>query len=83
MTNLPGARTQVVEIISPDGSVIVISVLSLEKLMHPVIMQANAAQPNSFMSFIENLLLLAKQNVQTKKPPPELLLQAKAHHQLR
>jgi hypothetical protein len=46
-------------------------------------MQANAAQPNSFMSFIENLLLLANQNVQTKKPPPELLLQAKAHHQLR
>jgi hypothetical protein len=56
MTNLPGARTQVVEIISPDGSVIVISVFSLEKLMHPVIMQANAAQPNSFMSFIDDLL---------------------------
>jgi hypothetical protein len=78
-------RTQFVAIISPDGGSIASVAADFfdEQHAHPVIMQANAAQPNSFMSFIENLLLLANQNVQTKKPPPELLLQAKAHHQLR
>jgi hypothetical protein len=42
------------------------------------VMQANAVQPNSFMSFVEKSSL--KNYRINKKPPPELLHQAKAFH---